>query len=68
MSMSKTAPLHGSPPLHERVCRQVLIAEDDAMFRKILQSWLHGWGYGVTVVEDALRRGKACNKILRRSC
>ncbi len=50
--MSKTAPLHDSQPLQERVARQVLIAEDDAMFRKILQSWLHGWGYGVTVVED----------------
>lgn len=52
MSMSKTAPLHDSPAPQERAARQVLIAEDDPMFRRILQSWLHGWGYGVTVVED----------------
>ncbi len=32
--------------------RQVMIAEDDPMFRRILQSWLREWGYKVTVVED----------------
>jgi two-component system, cell cycle response regulator len=37
-------------------CDRVLIAEDDAMFRKILQSWLESWGYEVTVAEDG---GKA---------
>jgi diguanylate cyclase (GGDEF)-like protein len=31
---------------------QVLIAEDDAMFRRILQSWLESWGYQVVVAED----------------
>jgi two-component system cell cycle response regulator len=33
-------------------CDNVLIAEDDAMFRKILQSWLESWGYTVTVAAD----------------
>ncbi len=30
----------------------MLIAEDDAMFRRILQSWLESWGYQVVVAED----------------
>jgi two-component system cell cycle response regulator len=33
-------------------CGRVLIAEDDAMSRKILQSWLENWGYEVTVAEN----------------
>jgi two-component system cell cycle response regulator len=33
-------------------CDRVLVAEDDAMFRRILQSWLENWGYRVTVAED----------------
>jgi diguanylate cyclase (GGDEF)-like protein len=33
-------------------CDRVLIAEDDAMSRKILQSWLENWGYRVTVAEN----------------
>jgi len=32
--------------------RRVMIAEDDPMFRRILQSWLRDWGYQVTVAED----------------
>ena len=31
---------------------RVLVAEDDAMFRRILQKWLENWGYQVTVAED----------------
>lgn len=31
---------------------RVLVAEDDPMFRKILQSWLQSWGHSVTVTED----------------
>ena len=30
----------------------ILVAEDDALFRRILQSWLQNWGYEVTTVED----------------
>jgi diguanylate cyclase (GGDEF)-like protein len=33
-------------------CDRVLIVEDDPMFRKILCSWLEGWGYQVSVAED----------------
>jgi two-component system cell cycle response regulator len=33
-------------------CNRVLVAEDDAMFRRILQSWLTTWGYAVTMAED----------------
>src|ERR1700739_1260850 len=36
----------------ERSPGQVLIAEDDPMFRKILQSWLQSWGFEVKVAED----------------
>ena len=32
--------------------REVLVAEDDPMFRKILQSWLQSWGYTVFVATD----------------
>jgi len=35
---------------------RVLVAEDDAMFRRILQKWLENWGYHVIVAEDG---GKA---------
>jgi two-component system cell cycle response regulator len=44
--------LLGPPQVEGHVPRQVMIAEDDPMFRKILQSWLREWGYKVTVVED----------------
>lgn len=33
-------------------CNRVLVAEDDAMFRRILESWLTTWGYAVTMAED----------------
>lgn len=36
-------------------CHRVLIVEDDAMFRKILRSWLESWGYQVTVAEDGAK-------------
>ena len=32
------------------------VADDDAMFRKILQSWLQNWAYEVIIAEDG---GKA---------
>ena len=31
---------------------RVLVAEDDPMFRRILKSWLEGWGYQLTLTED----------------
>jgi two-component system, cell cycle response regulator len=36
-------------------CNRVLVAEDDAMFRRILQSWLENWGYWVTIAGDGAR-------------
>ena len=33
-------------------CNLVLIAEDDVMFRKILQTWLQSWGYQVVTAVD----------------
>jgi two-component system, cell cycle response regulator len=36
-------------------CERVLVAEDDAMFRRILQSWLENWGYKVTLAEDGAK-------------
>jgi PleD family two-component response regulator len=43
-------------------CNGVLIADDDAMSRRILQSWLEGWGYEVTATED----GATAWKILQQ--
>jgi diguanylate cyclase (GGDEF)-like protein len=39
-------------------CSRVLVAEDDAMFRRILQSWLENWGYRVTLAEDGAKAWK----------
>ncbi len=48
VSIAQPAP----PPAEELAPRRVMIAEDDPMFRRILQAWLREWGYQVTVVED----------------
>ncbi len=53
--MSSIGVTNASLPNFERPgrsCHRVLVADDDAMFRRILQSWLEDWGYRVTVVED----------------
>jgi diguanylate cyclase (GGDEF)-like protein len=42
-------------------CNRVLIADDDAMSRRILKSWLENWGYEVTVAEN----GEAAWEILQ---
>ncbi len=34
---------------------RVLIADDDVLYRKILQSWLEEWGYQVAVAENGAR-------------
>jgi two-component system cell cycle response regulator len=34
------------------ISNEVLVAEDDPMFRKILKTWLEDWGYRVTLAED----------------
>jgi diguanylate cyclase (GGDEF)-like protein len=40
----------------------ILVAEDDPMFRRILQRWLESWGFGVVIAED----GKRAWEILRQ--
>ncbi len=44
-------------------CDRVLIAEDDVMFRRILQSWLESWGYQVTVAEDGAKAWQILQEI-----
>jgi two-component system cell cycle response regulator len=36
-------------------CERVLVAEDDPMFRRILQTWLGSWGYQITIAEDGAK-------------
>jgi two-component system cell cycle response regulator len=38
---------------------EVLVAEDDPLFRHVLESWLRNWHYTVTVVEDGLKAWEA---------
>ena len=42
----------GGVEANESACRQVLIAEDDPMFRHLLQARLQSWGYEVFAVEN----------------
>ncbi len=41
----------GGVEASESACRQVLIAEDDPLFRRVLQARLEAWGYEVFAVE-----------------
>lgn len=52
MSTGLPTTLDSLEPAAESSSGQVLIAEDDPMFRRILQSWLESWGYRVIVAED----------------
>jgi diguanylate cyclase (GGDEF)-like protein len=36
------------------ISNEILVAEDDPMFRKILKTWLEDWGYRVTLAEDGV--------------
>src|SRR5207342_1479862 len=42
----------GGVEANDSACRQVLIADDDPMFRRILQVRLQAWGYEVFAVEN----------------
>jgi two-component system cell cycle response regulator len=53
VNQSSTYSMEGERP--GDACRRVLIVEDDAMFRKILSTWLESWGYQVTVAEDGAK-------------
>ncbi len=65
--MAPGDPMTGAPETNELLtefarpgssCNRVLVAEDDAMFRKILESWLENWGYRVTLAGDGARAWK----------
>lgn len=55
MSIDESTELCCLHPTEDGACGQVLIAEDDAMFRRILQIWLENWGYQVVVAEDGAK-------------
>jgi diguanylate cyclase (GGDEF)-like protein len=55
MSISESVPLYSSELVPSNSSGQVLIAEDDTMSRRILQSWLESWGYQVVVAEDGAK-------------
>jgi two-component system cell cycle response regulator len=50
--MSQTVLLPTQPEYPGSTSGDVLIAEDDPMFRKILSNWLENWGYTVVVAEN----------------
>jgi two-component system, cell cycle response regulator len=56
MSIVRSVSLTSSEKMTGNSPGRVLVAEDDVMFRRILQKWLENWGYEVTVAEDG---GKA---------
>ena len=37
----------------------VLVAEDDPIFRRVLENWLNSWGYEVTTVDDGTQAWEA---------
>lgn len=56
MSISDLPTLHSLDPEQPgNLCNSVLVAEDDVMFRKILEHWLAAWGYRVIVAEDGAK-------------
>lgn len=52
MNMGQPTVPHSPEPAADVSSGNVLIADDDPMFRRILQSWLDAWGYRVIVAED----------------
>ena len=52
MSTGQPTTLHSLELAGDSPCSYVLIADDDAMFRRILQTWLESWGYRVIIAED----------------
>lgn len=69
ISPPETFPSPGEFVAEPTACRQVLIAEDDPLFRRVLQSRLQAWGYQVLVVENGtqaweLLQGSVCPDLL----
>ncbi len=54
-------PKDASNPSHEHG-RAILIAEDDAVFRRVLEAWLGKWGYSVTVTSDGQQAWEVLQK------
>ena len=52
----------GTPQSGALPLPSVLVAEDDPIFHRVLQSWLHNWGYRITAVEDGLKAWEAISK------
>ena len=52
MSTGQLTTLHSLEPAGDSPSGHVLIADDDAMFRRILQTWLESWGYRVIIAKD----------------
>jgi diguanylate cyclase (GGDEF)-like protein len=55
-------PQAASDPSRVEHGRAILIAEDDAVFRRILEAWLGKWGYAVTATSD----GQQAWEVLQR--
>jgi diguanylate cyclase (GGDEF)-like protein len=52
MNTGQPTVCHSLEPAADISSRRVLIADDDAMFRRILQTWLESWGYHAVIAED----------------
>jgi len=44
----------------------VLIAEDDPIFRRILESWFKRWDYQVTAYKMVWTHGRSCKRMTPR--
>jgi two-component system cell cycle response regulator len=51
-----------SPEAEASSLNAVLIAEDDPIFRRILESWFKRWDYGVTAVDDGAEAWEVLQK------
>ena len=62
MSISETnsPPLNCEVPAH--VAARVLVAEDDPLFRRILNAWLRNWGYEVITADDGSQAWEALQR------
>jgi diguanylate cyclase (GGDEF)-like protein len=52
---SKVGVLPEAKATSSETANKVLVAEDDAMFRELVEQWLESWGYEVVLAEDGAR-------------
>lgn len=62
MSLDQPTTFQSLKPSAQGPYGEVLVADDDIMFRRILQHWLESWGYHTVLAED----GVAAWSILQR--